>query len=136
MNHVTKQFFHRSLAATCAVWFSFSAIAAGLGGITVESGLGQPLTAEIEVTGLQTEEFARVLARIASPEDYQTAKLIYLPLLRQVRVTGARRSDGTNVLKISSVAPINEPTFDLLVDFNWRGGRLLQKYSVLLDPPK
>ena len=87
MNHVTKQFFHRSLAATCAVWFSFSALAARLGDIRVESALGQPLTAEIEVTGLPTEEFARVLARIASSEDYQTAKLIYLPLLRQVGVT-------------------------------------------------
>ena len=106
MNHVTKTFLRRSLVATCAMWLSFSAFAAGLGGIKVESALGQPLTAEIEVTGLQTEEFARVRARIASPEDYQTAKLIYLPLLRQVRVTGARRSDGTNVLKISSVTPI------------------------------
>ena len=29
-----------------------------------------------------------------------------------------------------------EPTLDVLVDFNWRGGSLLQKYSLLRDPPK
>ena len=136
MNQVKKTFFIRLFAVACCMWFAFNAHAVGLGGLKVQSALGQPLSAEIEVTALQADEFARVLARIASPEDYQTAKLAYVPLLRQLRINAERRADGRSFLKITSIAPINEPTLDLLVDFNWRGGRLLQKYSVLLDPPK
>ena len=136
MKHVTKKLLAHWLAAGCAAWFGVAAHAAGLGGLSVQSALGQPLSAEIEVISMQPEEFARVLARIASPEDYQAAKLAFTPLLRQLRVSAERRKDGKAILKITSAAPINEPTLDLLVDFNWRGGRLLQKYSVLLDPPK
>ena len=77
-----------------------------------------------------------MVARIAIPEDYEAAKLTYTPLLRQLRITPELQKNGRTVLRITSVAPINEPSLDLLVEFNWRGGRLLQKYSVLLDPPK
>ena len=125
-----------SLAAAFALLFVVSANAVGLGGIKLQSALGQPLKAEIEVTGLDAEEFARVLARVASVEDYQAAKLAYIPLLRQLRIGAERRADGRTFLKIASNAPINEPTLELLVEFNWRGGRLLQKYFLLLDPPK
>ena len=136
MNHLTRKALTRSVTVCCCAWFAMATHAVGLSGMKVQSALGQPLSAEIEVTALPSDEFARVVARIAGPEDYQAAKLVYTPLLRQVRVAAERRIDGKSVLKITSLAPINEPTLDLLVDFNWRGGRLLQKYSVLLDPPK
>ena len=124
------------LAIVPAICVPLSCHAVGLGVFKVQSALGQPFSAEIEVTAMQPDEFARVVARIASPEEYQTANTMYLPVLRQLRVTAERRADGRSFLNISSVAPINEPTLNLLVDFNWRGGRLLQKYAVLLDPPK
>lgn len=136
MNHIARKFLTRSLSAACAVCFSFAAHAVGLGSFKVLSSLGQPLAAEIEVTALGAEEFSQVLARIASPEEYQAARLTYSSLLRQLRISGERRTDGRTFLNITSVAPINEPTLELLVDFNWRGGRLLQRYSVLLDPPR
>ena len=136
MKHVTMKLLTHWLAASCAAWLATASYAAGLGGLSVQSALGQPLAAEIEVIAMQPDEFARVLARIASPEDYEAAKLSFTPLLRQLRVTPERGKDGKAILKITSIAPVNEPTLDLLVDFNWRGGRLLQKYSVLLDPPK
>ncbi|MCY7389296.1 MAG: hypothetical protein LH481_14785 [Burkholderiales bacterium] len=136
MNRAKKSLRISSFIVAICVWLPLSACAVGLSGIKVLSALGQPLSAEVEVTAMQAEEFARILARIASPEDYQAARLVYLPLLRQVRVTGERRADGRLFLNMTTVSPINEPTLDLLVDFNWRGGRLLQKYSVLLDPPK
>jgi pilus assembly protein FimV len=136
MKNVTIKLLTHSLAVSCAAWITLGAHAAGLGALSVQSALGQPLIAEVEVTSLQADEFARVLARIASPEDYQAAKLTFTPTIRQIRVTPERRKDGKTILKITSFAPVNEPTLDLLVDFNWRGGRLLQKYSVLLDPPK
>ena len=136
MDRLTKTACIQFLSLVVAICVPLNSHAVGLGAFKVHSALGQPLSAEIEVTALQPEEFARVVARIASPEEYQTASIVYLPVLRQLRVTAERRADGRSFLNITSVAPINEPTLALLVDFNWRGGRLLQKYAVLLDPPK
>ena len=139
MNHAKLKSFVCSFVAGCFVWLAASvtnAHAAGLGGLTVYSALGQPLSAEITVNAMDAEEFARVLARVASPDEYQSAKLAYSPFLRQVRVNAERRKDGKMVLKVTSFAPVNEPILELLMDFNWRDGRLLQRYSVLLDPPK
>ena len=136
MNNPARKLLIRSMAINCLAWLSIAAHAVGLGPIKIESGLGQPLSAEVEVTALEPDEFARVLARVADGDEYAAAKLPYAPLLRQLRITAERRKDGKSILKITSFAPINEPTLDLLVDFNWRGGRLLQKYSILLDPPK
>ncbi len=115
-----------------------SASAAGLGAIKVNSALGQPFSAEIEITGLPAEDFEFELAKggLASADAYQDAKLAFPPLLRQMRITTEKRADGKPMLRISSNAPINEPALNLLIEFNWRGGRLLQKFSVLLDPPK
>ena len=136
MTRFTKHLIACLFTASSGLGLMVDAHAAGLGALTVQSALGQPLSAEIEVISLPPEEFARALARVASPEEYAAAKLAFTPLLRQVRVATDRRKDGKTVLKVTSFAPINEPTLDLLVDFNWRGGRLLQKYSVLLDPQK
>ena len=87
----------RLLWIFACVWLPLSAQAVGLSDFKVHSALGQPLSAEIEVTALQAEEFDRVLARIASPEEYQTANAAYLPVLRQLRVILAGRRVRENM---------------------------------------
>ncbi|MBP8120159.1 MAG: pilus assembly protein FimV, partial [Burkholderiales bacterium] len=112
-----------------------SAGAAGLGKLSVNSALGQPLSAEIELVSLQPGEFESIAARIASPESYNDAKIEYSPLLRQLRFAVERRQDGKPVLRITSSAPINEPFLDVLVEMSWPAGRLMREYPILLDPP-
>lgn len=136
MNPLTRKIFMRLSAALCAVGFVLTAHAAGLGAIAVQSNLGQPLTAEIALTSLQAGEFDEIRARIASRDAYESARLAYIPVLGTVRIVPDRRADGQAVLKISSNAAINEPVLDLLVEFTWGGGKILQKYSILLDPAK
>ena len=116
--------------------FSPTVDAAGLGRLKVESMLGQPFAAVIDITALQTEEFSQIEARIASAESYDTAQLTYPSIVRQIRISTARQSDGKSILKLTSIVPINEPSLDLLVEFSWGNGRVTQKYSVLLDLPK
>ena len=111
------------------------AYAAGLGKLTINSALGQPLTAEIDLVSLQPGEFESIAARIATPESYGDAKIEYSPLLRQLRFAVERGLGGKPVLKITSVVPINEPFLDVLVEMNWPAGRLLREYPILLDPP-
>ena len=114
---------------------TFFAEAAGLGRLSVNSSLGQPLSVEIELVSLQPGEFEALAARVASPEAYTNARIEFSPLLRQLRFTAERRADGKPVLKVTSSAPINEPFLDVLVEVNWPSGKLLREYPILLDPP-
>lgn len=109
--------------------------AAGLGKLSVNSALGQPLSAEIELVALQPGEFEAIVARVASPESYGEARIDYSPLLRQIKFITARRADGRPVLRVTSTAPINEPFLDMLVEVTWPSGRLVREYPILLDPP-
>ncbi len=138
MKLVMKKSLFRLIATIWCITLPIAANAAGLAAIKVNSALGQPFSAEIEITGLPTDDFEFELAKgtLASAEAYQDAKLAFPPLLRQMRITTEKRADGKPILRIVSSAPINEPAINLLLEFNWRSGRLLQKFSVLLDPPK
>ncbi|MBL8518618.1 MAG: hypothetical protein JNM76_16765 [Betaproteobacteria bacterium] len=112
------------------------ASAAGLGPIVTHSALGQPLSAEIEITSLGPKEFESLTARIASPDLYKERGIAYHGLVRNIRLAPTRRENGSAFLKVSTVAPMNEPLVDLLVEFTWPGGRLVQKYALALDPPR
>jgi pilus assembly protein FimV len=109
--------------------------AAGLGRLSVNSALGQPLSAEIELVSLLPGEFETLAARVASPEAYTDAKIDYSPLLRSLRFAVDKRADGKPILKITSATPINEPFLDVLVEMNWPSGKLVREYPFLLDPP-
>ena len=78
--------------------------AAGLGKLTVNSSLGQPLTAEIELVSLQPGEFESLTARVASPEAYADAKIEFSGQLRQLRFAVDRRADGKPILRVTSSA--------------------------------
>lgn len=109
--------------------------AAGLGKLSVNSALGQPLSAEIELASLQPGEFEALTARVASPDAYGDAKIEYVGVLRQLKFAVDRRSDGKPILKVTSQGPVNEPFLDVLVEMTWPAGRLLREYPILLDPP-
>jgi pilus assembly protein FimV len=109
--------------------------AAGLGRLSVNSTLGQPLLAEIELVSLAPGEFEAIMARVASPESYQNARIEYQSVLRQLRFSVERKASGQAFLKVTSLVPINEPFIDLLVEMSWPTGRLQREYPILLDPP-
>ena len=134
------------VTAALTVLHPADADAATLGIIKVGSALGQPFAAEIDISGLEGDEFTQIQTRIASPETYEAAKLDYPSIVRLIRIT-AERSGSSNgdgggdvksgkaKLRLTSLAAINEPSINLLVEFTTGNGRLIQKYSVLLDLP-
>lgn len=108
--------------------------AAGLGRLNVQSSLGQPLRAEVEVTSLSREDAQTLAAKIASPDAFRQAGLEYNPALASLRFAVEPRG-GRTFLRITSSQPINEPFVDLLLELNWASGKLLREYTFLLDPP-
>ena len=117
------------LFAPLAVW------AAGLGRLTVLSGLGEPLRAEVEIISLQPGEEDSLTARIASPETFRQAGIDYSPTAAQVRVAIERRN-GRAVVRLSTPEPVNDPFVDLMIELQWAAGRLVREYTFLLDPPE
>jgi len=110
------------------------ALAAGLGRLAVQSGLGQPLRAEIEVTNLQRGEAESLAARIASADAFREAGVEYAAVVPLVRAALERRGDNRYVIRLSTLNPVEEPFVDLLVELNWASGRLVRQYTFLLDP--
>ncbi|HEY3178018.1 MAG TPA: FimV/HubP family polar landmark protein [Casimicrobiaceae bacterium] len=111
-----------------------SALALGLGRLTVDSALGQPLNARIELTSVSRDELESLSAKIADPSLYRQNNLTYQGVLARTRVA-VEYVGGNPVLKISSGAPVNEPFLDLMVELNWASGRVVREYTFLLDPP-
>lgn len=120
---------------TCMVVPS-AACAAGLGNLTVQSMLGQPLNAEIEIVSLQGGEGDTLAARLASSEAFRQANIDLNPALLALKFAVVRKPDGRYVMTMTSKQPINEPFVDMLVELNWSNGRLVREYTFLLDPPE
>jgi pilus assembly protein FimV len=114
---------------------SANADAAGLGRLNVQSGLGQPLRAEVEVTSLTREEGQTLSAKLAPPEAFRQAGLEYNAALSGLRFAIEPRG-GRTFVRITSTQPINEPFVDLLVELNWAAGKFVREYTFLLDPPE
>ena len=125
-----------AVAAALAGGVPAPADAAGLGRLTVQSALGQPLRAEVEVTSLGLEELGTLSARLAPAEAFRQAGLEYNPALTSLRFAIDRRSNRSAVVRITSTQPINEPFVDLLVELNWASGKFVREYTFLLDPPE
>ena len=111
-----------------------SAEAAGLGRLTVQPALGQPLRAEVEVTSVSPDEAESLKARIASPEAFSRVGLQYKEALSGVRMDVENRG-GRYFIKVTSSRPINDPFVDLVVELSWASGTFSREYTFLLDPP-
>lgn len=114
---------------------SVPADAAGLGRLTVQSALGQPLRAEVEVTSLTDDEASSLAAKLARPEAFRDAGLEFNPALTGLRFNVQRKGSGA-IVSIRSTRPVNEPFVDLLVELTWSSGKFVREYTFLLDPPE
>ena len=123
-----------SLALGLAI-ASPDADAAGLGRLTVQSGLGQPLKAELEVTAVGRDEVPTLQVKLAPMSAFRAANLEFNPALSNLRFALERRADGNYFVRINSPQPVNEPYLDLMVELTWATGRVMREYTVLLDPP-
>lgn len=135
---IRTNFKRRAAAAAVASCLSFApwlAEAASLGRITVLSGLGQPLRAEIEISASRAE-LAGMTARLADQKAFREAGIDYSSTLQDLRFAIGKRSNGAPVIKVSSGSPVNEPFLDFLVELNWPSGPVVREYTFLLDPPE
>ncbi|MFY9316312.1 MAG: fimbrial protein FimV, partial [Burkholderiales bacterium] len=121
---------HAIVALLCA---PLMVHAAGLGRLQVDSALGQPLRAEIEIVSLQPGEEDSLQARLATREAFRQAGIEMSPALVGMQFAIERRG-GRPVIRLRTTHPVNEPFLDVLVELSWATGRLVREYTFLLDP--
>ncbi|MDR4518771.1 MAG: hypothetical protein MRK00_15485 [Nitrosomonas sp.] len=114
--------------------FSLTVHAAGLGKLTINSSLGQPLNAEIDLVSVSDEEFSTLKAVFASREAFSQAGIRYENYYDTFSISIESRINGDPYVKIISPQAVNEPFLNMLVEISWASGRLLREYTVLLDP--
>lgn len=122
-------------AVASAGFYAGDASALALGRITVQSALGEPLRAEIDLPQITPAEAESLRATTASPEVFRSQGMEYSPAMNGLQIQLQRRSDGTAVLRLSSDRPVNDPFLDLVLDANWGSGRIVRSYTMLFDPP-
>lgn len=125
-----------ALAAAMTLGFvATDAQALALGRVTVQSALGEPLRADIDIPEINADEVASLRASVASPDTFRAAGLEYSSSLNNVSITLQRRPDGRYFLRLTSDRPVNDPFVDLILETSWASGRIVRDYTMLFDPP-
>lgn len=109
--------------------------ALALGRVVVQSALGEPLRAEIDVPDINAEEAASLRVGLASGDTFRAAGVDVNSALATLQISLQRRADGRAYLRLTSTRPVTEPFVDLIVEANWSSGRMVRDYTLLFDPP-
>ncbi len=134
----SKRWQKTTLAAVTAALlglYGSNSAALSLGRITVQSALGEPLRAEIDIPDINAGEVASLKVGVAQPEAFRAAGLEYNPAMARLQASLQKRPDGRAYLRLSSDSAINDPFVDMLLEASWATGRIVRDYTLLFDPP-
>src|ERR1700686_1127916 len=106
----------------------------GLGDIHVDSGLNEPLAAEIDIVGATPLDLTDLNAAIANRETFLRYGADRPAFLASTKFKVAQDSRGRPVIAVRSTESFPEPVVNMLVDLHWNHGELVRQYTLLLDP--
>jgi len=107
----------------------------GLGAIKLNSSLSEILDAEIDLIAATSSDVGDLKVKLASNDAFLRAGIDRTSLLNSLRFTVKRHNSGKYFIKITSRKPIREPFLNFLLEINWKNGRMLREYTMLIDPP-
>ena len=108
--------------------------ALGLGTVSVESALNQPLRLRIEILQLGDTRLQDVNVQMASPDDFERFNIDRIGFLSNIRFAVESTAQG-NVVILTSNQIVREPYLSFILETRWPNGRLLSEHTILLDLP-
>lgn len=120
------------MAAICLIVCMPSAHALSLGRFNVQSLMGEPLRAEVEVTQANQDELRGLSAQVASPASFSQAGMEFNPGLSGVKTRVEKRTDGSSYIVLTGSTPILDTFVDLILETRWPTGSLVKNYAMLL----
>lgn len=112
-----------------------NALPLGIGEIQLHSALNQHLNAEIKLTVDPSENPADVSVRLAPPEKFDQAGVVWNYFLSKVKFEPVVQANGSIVVKITSREVLTEPFLDFLLEVSWPQGSMTREFTLLIDPP-
>ncbi len=134
MNTKYRQKLTRILFLITLSGYSIAANALGVGSLTVESKLNQPLNAHIELLSTEGVEPSQITAVIAKSSIFERAGVDYSPALNDINLKISTNSNGTPYIDMSSQQSLQEPLVNLILEVKWKQQRLLRKFTITLEP--
>jgi pilus assembly protein FimV len=113
----------------------FASHAVTLGQARVNSFLGQPLDAEIDLIGVQPGQHEDLRLRLANQQHFERLGIPYERHLAALEFDVVRSGSQWLVRARTRVA-ITEPFIDFPLQMTWPGGQMIRQYTLLLDPPR
>ena len=112
-----------------------SALALGLGELTLDSFLNEPLKAEVSLLDAGGLHEDQIRIKLATREDFEKMGVERAYFLTSIQFDVEIDASGRGRIVITSEDPVLEPYLDFIVEARWPSGRLLREYTVLVDPP-
>lgn len=110
------------------------AMALGLGELTIESALAEPLDASIELHDVAGLDPAQISVSLGSEEDFTGAGAELMEVATQVQFD-VEIDGATNRIHLTTRDGIEEPFLDLILNVSWPDGTLQREYTILLNLP-
>lgn len=113
--------------ATSPAW------ALSLGDIEVRSLLNEPLDAVVPVITIREGETYNLNVRLASEADHLKRNIQLSNAARGIQVFLVDDPQSAPYLRVVTTQPVREPALNFMLDANFKGGRVLRNYKVLLN---
>ncbi len=109
--------------------------ALGLGDVQLNSGLNEPLDAEIKLLNTGDLNASQIIVKLASPEDFARAGAEREFFLTNFKYKTKLDGKGGGVVKITTKELVREPYLNFLLEAKWPSGKLVREYTLLVDLP-
>ncbi|MFL0799920.1 MAG: hypothetical protein K6L80_05690 [Agarilytica sp.] len=129
---------HRSIILLIGALCTFVATnvsALGLGKITLDSALNQPLKGQIELFEVRELTKEEIRVQIASREDFDRIGIDKTYFLSDLKFEVILDGAGAPYIIVTSTKLVREPFINFLIQVQWPSGKLLREYTLLMDLP-
>ena len=109
--------------------------ALGFGGIKLNSSLNEKLNAEVALLSASANDVQSLTINLATEEAFLRSGIDRTALLNKLKFKVKQRANGDYYIEVITTETVREPFMNFLLELNWKNGRMLREYTMLIDPP-
>ncbi len=109
--------------------------ALAIGDIKTKSALNQPYLGEVLLTDVGDLSADEIRVDLATQDEFKQMGVERSTQLTDLRFAVVKQSDGTAVIRVTSVQPVTEPDLDFVLRVSWPGNTSMREFVALLDLP-
>lgn len=109
--------------------------AMGFGGIKLKSSLNEKLDAEVALLSANANDVQSLTIKLATEEAFLRSGIDRTALLNKLKFKVKQRANGDYYIEVTTSESVREPFMNFLLELNWKNGRMLREYTMLIDPP-